>query len=225
MLSNHDVVRHTTRLTLPADAPRPNGIGANDPQPDEQLGLQRGRAASMVMLSLPGSAYLYQGEELGLPEHTTLPDETRQDPSWFRHDGTVAGRDGCRVPLPWHADRPGFGFSPTGASWLPQPESFGRYAADLQEGDPASTLELYRTALQLRSDRGLGTGELVSWEGSGDSALVFRVRGAAGDEVVVMTNFGAEPADLPSGATVLLASGPLDPAGRLPTDVTVWLAG
>jgi alpha-glucosidase len=223
VLSNHDVVRHTTRLTLPPDAPRPHGIGAADPQPDELLGLRRGRAASMIMLSLPGSAYLYQGEELGLPEHTTLPDETRQDPSWFRHDGSVAGRDGCRVPLPWHADRPGYGFSPTGASWLPQPASFGRYAADLQEGDPGSTLELYRTALRIRAERGLGTGELVSWDGSDDAVLVLRLRGGTGEEVVVMTNFGPEPVELPGDATVLLASGPLDGAGRLPTDVTVWL--
>ena len=228
VLSNHDVVRHTTRLTLPADAPRPNGIGAQDPQPDEQLGLRRGRAASMVMLSLPGSAYVYQGEELGLPEHTTLPDETRQDPSWFRHDGEVAGRDGCRVPLPWHADRPGFGFSPTGASWLPQPESFGRYAADVQEGDPSSTLELYRRALRLRAELGLGAGELVAWEGAGEELLAFRLRGSvgvgAGTDVVVVTNFGAQPAALPAGE-VLLSSGPLTTDGRLPTDVTVWLAG
>jgi alpha-glucosidase len=225
VLSNHDVVRHTSRLTLPPDAHRPNGIGAGDPQPDEALGLRRGRAASMVMLSLPGSAYLYQGEELGLPEHTTLPDETRQDPAWFRHDGTVAGRDGCRVPLPWEADRPGYGFSPTGASWLPQPESFRRYAADVQEGDPASTLELYRTALRTRAELGLGAGELVSWEGSDDAVLVFRVRGGTGREVVVVTNFGTEPAGLPAQAAVLLASAPLDAAGRLPTDATVWLAG
>ena len=225
VLSNHDVVRHTTRLTLPADAARPNGIGAADPQPDEQLGLRRGRAASMIMLSLPGSAYLYQGEELGLPEHTTLPDDTRQDPAWFRHDGTVAGRDGCRVPLPWSADRPGFGFSPTGASWLPQPESFARYAADVQEGDPASTLELYRLALRTRADLGLGAGELLSWQDAADAVLAFRVRGSQGGEVLVMTNFGPEPAVLPAGAQVLLSSGPLDADGALPTDVTVWLAG
>jgi len=228
VLSNHDVVRHTTRLALPPDAPRPNGIGAQDPQPDEQLGLRRGRAASLVMLALPGSAYLYQGEELGLPEHTTLPDETRQDPSWFRHDGTVAGRDGCRVPLPWHADRPGFGFGPTGASWLPQPSSFARYAADVQSGDPGSTLELYRRALRLRAELGLGTGELVSWDDADDAddaALGFRLCGSTGAELVVTTNFGAQPLVLPTGAQVLLSSAPLDDAGRLPADATAWLAG
>jgi alpha-glucosidase len=221
VLSNHDVVRHTTRLTLPPDTPRPNGIRATDPQPDEQLGLRRGRAASAVMLALPGSAYLYQGEELGLPEHTTLPDDVRQDPAWFRHDGTVAGRDGCRVPLPWTADADGFGFGPTGRTWLPQPASYAAYAADLQEQDPTSTLSLYRRALTVRRELGLGTGAL-HWHSTDDDVLSFEVEGADG-RLRVLANLGATPVALPSDVRVLLASGELDAQGRVPTDVTVWL--
>ena len=222
VLSNHDVVRHTTRLALPLGTPRPNGIRATDPQPDEALGLRRGRAATAVMLALPGSAYLYQGEELGLPEHTTLPDHVRQDPAWFRHEGTVAGRDGCRVPLPWTAQADGFGFGPSGRTWLPQPASYAAYAADVQEQDPASTLSLYRRALSVRRELGLGTGVLTWSEGQDDEVLSFEVQGAHG-AVRVLANLGAAALDLPADARVLLSSGELDDAGRVPTDVTVWL--
>ena len=110
------------------------------------------------MLALPGSAYLYQGEELGLPEHTTLPDEARQDPTWERSGHTERGRDGCRVPIPWEADAPSYGFGPTDASWLPQPAVWAEYALDRQRGVPGSTYELYRTALRLRREHGLGRG-------------------------------------------------------------------
>jgi alpha-glucosidase len=163
VLSNHDVVRHATRLGLADPGVRPNGIFATDPQPDEELGLRRARAASALMLGLPGSAYLYQGEELGLPEHTTLPNEVRQDPGHFRTDGAEAGRDGCRVPLPWQADAAGYGFGPTGATWLPQPESYGRYAADLQYDDAGSTFSLYSTALDVRKAEGLGPATWPGW--------------------------------------------------------------
>ncbi|WP_232660994.1 glycoside hydrolase family 13 protein [Pseudonocardia sp. TRM90224] len=220
VLSNHDVVRHTTRLALPLSGPkRPNGIKATDPQPDQVLGLRRGRAATAVMLALPGSAYVYQGEELGLPEHTTMPDDARQDPTFFRTGGTVAGRDGCRVPIPWERNAPAYGFSPSGRSWLPQPESFAGHAADQERGVPGSTLELYREMLRLRRELGLGLGEL-EWvdDLGGDDVVAFR-RG----EVLVVANLGGEPVPLPSGTRVLLTSGPLDEQDRVPTDTTVWL--
>src|SRR5665647_1880624 len=133
----------------------------DDEQPDEALGLRRARAASLVMLGLPGSAYLYQGEELGLPEHTTLDDDLRQDPTWSRSAHTERGRDGCRVPLPWAKDEAGFGFSPTGATWLPQPASWAAYALDAQQGVAGSTYETYRNALRLRGELELGTGSLA----------------------------------------------------------------
>ena len=224
VLSNHDVVRHTSRLGLADAGSRPTGIGRGDEQPDEALGLRRAGAASLLMLGLPGSAYLYQGEELGLPEHTALDDELRQDPAWWRSGYTERGRDGCRVPLPWAKDAPGFGFSPTGRTWLPQPASWAAYALDAQEGVPGSTVELYRSALRLRRELGLGTGSLA-WV---DEPLGFDPRWVlafADSGVLVLTNFRTGAVALPAGATVLLASGALDTEGArtlIPADTTVW---
>jgi alpha-glucosidase len=221
VLSNHDVVRHASRLGLAVPGKHNHhGLGPRDPQPDGELGLRRARAASALMLSLPGSAYLYQGEELGLPEHSTLADEHRQDPSWFRHEGTVVGRDGCRVPIPWRADAPAYGFNDTGESWLPQPESFARHAVDHQAGDPASTLELYRSALALRGELRLGAGSVAVSEEYGDDVLAL-VRETPSGSFLVVTNFGAEDVRLPEAAEVLLASEALVD-GAVPTDVTVW---
>ncbi len=219
VLSNHDVVRHASRLGLPVGNPRPNGIGIGDPQPDAALGLRRARAATLLMLALPGSAYLYQGEELGLPEHTTMPDEARQDPTWERSGHTQRGRDGCRVPIPWEADAPSYGFGPTDASWLPQPPTWAEYALDRQRGVTGSTYELYRSALRLRRAHGLGRGPLT-WLASGDEVLSFRT-----GELTVLTNFGAAPVPLPAGGELLLASAPLTEDGAVPTDVTVWVRG
>ncbi|TCB95772.1 glycoside hydrolase family 13 protein [Micromonospora zingiberis] len=218
VLSNHDVVRHASRLGLPVGTPRPIGIGIGDQQPDAATGLRRARAATLLMLALPGSAYLYQGEELGLPEHTTMPDEARQDPTWERSGHTQRGRDGCRVPIPWEADAPSYGFGPTDASWLPQPPVWAEYALDRQRDVPGSTYEMYRTALRLRRTHGLGRGTL-QWLSSGDEVLTFR-----NGDVVVLTNFGAAAVDVPPGK-LLHSSGPLDESGRVPTDVTVWVEG
>ncbi|MEU4773041.1 glycoside hydrolase family 13 protein [Micromonospora sp. NPDC023644] len=217
VLSNHDVVRHASRLGLPVGAKRPNGIGIGDPQPDAALGLRRARAASLLMLALPGSAYLYQGEELGLPEHTTMPDEARQDPTWMRSGHTERGRDGCRVPIPWEADAPSYGFGPTDASWLPQPSLWAEYALDRQRDTPGSTYELYRTALRLRREHRLGEGTL-EWLASGDEVLSFR-NGA----LTVLTNFGDAAVPVPAGTELVHASAPLDADGAVPTDVTVWV--
>ncbi|GAB2935963.1 glycoside hydrolase family 13 protein [Micromonospora polyrhachis] len=219
VLSNHDVLRHASRLGLPVGQTRPNGIGIGDPQPDGVLGLRRARAATLLMLALPGSAYLFQGEELGLPEHMALPDETRQDPTWTRSSGAMRGRDGCRVPIPWQADSPSYGFGPTDASWLPQPAIWAEYAVDRQRGVPGSTYEMYRTALRLRRELALGTGALC-WLESPDEVLAFR-----NGRLRVITNFGDAPIPLPDGAELLHASAPLDTDGHIPTDVTVWLLG
>lgn len=223
VLSNHDVVRHASRLGLSTPGARPNGIGVGDEQPDEELGLRRARAASLLMLGLPGSAYLYQGEELGLPEHTSLDDDLRQDPAWWRSGHTERGRDGCRVPLPWSADAPGLGFSPTGATWLPQPESWSRFALDAQQGVEGSTYETYRAALRVRREQGLGSGSLA-WvdapEVLGGEVLAFLNR-----DVLVLTVFGGVPVALPEGAEVLLASGDVaveDGRVVVPADTTVW---
>ncbi|MEU6986347.1 alpha-amylase family glycosyl hydrolase [Streptomyces sp. NPDC046324] len=186
VLSNHDVVRHTTRYGSP----------------------ERARAAALLMLALPGSAYVYQGEELGLPEVVDLPDEVRQDPAFLRGDGQDGLRDGCRVPLPWTPDGPSYGFGPAG-SWLPQPREWGALSVAAQTADPASTLELYRRALRLRREHpALGAGETVEWEEAPPGVLAFRRRSSAGD-VVVALNTTARDVTLPLPGRPLLSSEPL----------------
>src|SRR5699024_5943969 len=201
VLSNHDVVRHPSRFGLPVPGAFPKGIAAHETQPDEELGLQRGRAATLLMLSLPGSAYMYQGEELGLPEHTTLPAEVRQDPAFFRTDGAETGRDGCRVPLPWEPDEPAFGFSPTGKTWLPQPQDWARFTPQAQRGVEGSTYETYRAALRLRREWDLAAGSLawVELDGAPEGVLALR-----NGQVLVLLNLAEEPVRLPEGAEVLL---------------------
>ena len=213
VLSNHDVVRHATRLAR-EDTSDTEGISAADPQPDAALGIRRARAATLMMLALPGSAYLYQGEELGLPEHTAVPDDQRQDPIWFRSERDQVGRDGCRIPLPWIGDAPGAGFSPTGRTWLPQPDSYASLAADRQIGVPGSTWSMYHDALRLRRELGLGEGELT-WVEADDHVVAFD-----NGEVRVLVNVAGAPVPLPDGE-VLLASTEL--SGELPTDAAVWL--
>ncbi len=219
VLSNHDVVRHASRYGLPEHTAGPNaGIGPNSPdKPDAALGLRRARAATALMLSLPGSAYLYQGEELGLPEVIELDDHVREDPTFHRTGGEAYGRDGCRVPIPWEADAPAFGFNDTGSSWLPQPEVFGEYARDRQEGVEGSTLELYRSALDIRARRELGVGSVEWLDGYGEEVVAYRNGG-----LTIIANLGSTPVELPAG-DVLLASNAID--GRaVPADTTVWIA-
>ena len=223
VLSNHDVVRHASRLGLPVGTKRPNGIGVGDPQPDAALGLRRARAATALMLALPGSSYLYQGEELGLPDSTDMPDDARQDPTWPRSGHTERGRDGCRVPMPWEGDRPSYGFGPSGQTWLPQPTSYGTLAVDRQVGVEGSTLELYRALLATRRARGLGAGSMSWLEGYPADVLALVNAPATGARVLVITNFGPSPVTVPPGTTLLLSSGPLTPLGMVPTDTTVWL--
>ena len=213
VLSNHDVVRHATRLGLAEPGEFGSGIGADDPQPDRALGLQRARAASLLMLALPGSAYLFQGEELGLPEHTTLDDDERQDPVWERTGHAQKGRDGCRVPLPWQADAPAFGFSPSGKSWLTQPTVFADLALDRQIGVPGSTYELYRAALAQRRTLALGTGSLAWVDGLCDEHTIAFVN----RDVLVVTALDGAPVRVPGVAEVLLASSAVDLDGDVAT--------
>ncbi|MEU4211346.1 alpha-amylase family glycosyl hydrolase [Streptomyces sp. NPDC026206] len=205
VLSNHDVVRHATRY----------GGG------DAELGLRRARAAALLMLALPGSAYVYQGEELGLPEVVDLPDGVRQDPAFFRGDGQDGTRDGCRVPLPWSGESAPYGFGP-GGSWLPQPEAWRGLSVQAQSGDPRSTLELYRSALALRGELpGLGDGEMT-WLDAPEGVLAFSRPGF----VCTFNTLGDEVA-LPVPGRPLLATAALEFAGgtvRIPSDTCVWWA-
>jgi alpha-glucosidase len=224
VLSNHDVVRHATRLAYPQrpGLQRMDGIGPDDPQPDAALGLRRARAATAVMLALPGSAYLYQGEELGLPEATCLPDAVRLDPTFLRTGGASKGRDGCRVPVPWEADAPSHGFGPGAATWLPQPAAYGPLAADRQRQDGTSTLALYRELLRLRRELRLGRGALTWLDDQPDDVLAFQVVTPVGG-VTVLANLGADPSPLPADATILVSSLPRDDGETLRSDETVWL--
>ncbi|GGT10719.1 MULTISPECIES: glycoside hydrolase family 13 protein [Streptomyces] len=212
VLSNHDVTRHATRFA------NPPGLGTQlREQGDRELGLRRARAATLLMLALPGSAYVYQGEELGLPDVTDLPDEVRQDPSFFRAAGQDGFRDGCRVPIPWSGTEPAYGFG-DGGSWLPQPAEWAQLSVEAQTGDPDSTLELYRAALRIRRERAdLGAGDAVEWLPAPDGVLAFRRGG-----FVCTVNTTAEPVALPAPGTVLLASAVLESPGTLPADTAVW---
>jgi alpha-glucosidase len=176
---------------------------------DPVAGLRRARAATLLMLALPGSAYLYQGEELGLPEVLDLPDDVRQDPAFHRATGQDGYRDGCRVPLPWSGHEPPYGFGP-GQSWLPQPPEWAALSVAAQDGVPGSTLELYRRALALR--RRL-TGELT-WVDSPPGVLALR-RG----DIECVVNLSEHTVFVGDG--VLLASGPLD-GTLLSPDTTIW---
>lgn len=221
VLSNHDIIRHATRMGgLTGRPTASNGIGPNDPQPDRELGLRRARAATLFTLALPGSMYLYQGEELGLPEHTTLAPEFRQDPTFARTNGERVGRDGCRVPLPWEAGVGAVnGFNSTGKSWLPQPDIYAAYSRDQQEGVEGSTLELYKQALRIRKELKLGEGSF-DWapEFISDSSLGFR-----NGELLVVHNFGHEPIALPRGEVIASSLHGMTSGHDLVADQTVWL--
>ncbi|NCV98443.1 MAG: alpha-amylase [Actinobacteria bacterium] len=219
VLSNHDVIRHVTRLSYKEIPKQGDGIGPDYPQPDEAKGQRIGRAASAFMLGLPGSSYLYQGEELGLPEHTTLESEYRQDPTFFRTNGERVGRDGCRVPIPWEADAPAFGFSETGKSWLPQPQNYRGYSRDRQQGVAGSTLELYKRLLSLRKSNALGDGNLA-WVESlcTDSTLAYM-----NNSVLVVANFGLDSLALPEGELLVTTQHDLSIEGVLEHDQVAWI--
>ncbi|GAA1256785.1 glycoside hydrolase family 13 protein [Kitasatospora nipponensis] len=219
VLSNHDVTRHATRFANP-----PGGTQIRE-RGDRELGLRRARAATLLMLALPGSAYLYQGEELGLPDVTDLPDEVRQDPSFFRANGQDGFRDGCRVPLPWSGTSAPYGFGPAegGPSWLPQPAEWAELSVEAQTGDPTSTLELYRSALAVRrTHAALGAGREVDWLPAPEGVLAFRR-----EDFTCLVNTTAQPVRFTAPGTLLLASTDLtvvDGETVLAPDSTSWWA-
>jgi alpha-glucosidase len=199
VLSNHDVVRHRTRL-----AP----LGP-DGAPDLDRGLRRARAATLFTLALPGSMYIYQGEELGLTEVVDLPDSARQDPAWHRSGGTDGTRDGCRVPIPWSGDEPSYGFGPGSASWLPQPQDWAAMSVAAERGAAGSTWEMYRHALAVRREHGaFGDGPL-EWLLHTPDLLAVRRTATDGSAAIAVINLSTEPARLPAewGTDVLAASG------------------
>ncbi|NJP31060.1 glycoside hydrolase family 13 protein [Micromonospora thermarum] len=220
VLSNHDVTRHVTRYgradTTFSFAAKREGIPT-----DLEQGTRRARAAALLSLSLPGAAYVYQGEELGLWEVEDIPYELRQDPMWERSGRIDPGRDGCRVPLPWSGEVPPFGFSPDGATtapWLPQPADWKDRTAAAQAGDARSMLELYRAAIAVRrAEPALGDGGMT-WLPAPDGVLAFR----RDPGFTCLVNLSTTAVPLPPYTERLLASGPLDD-DLLPPDTAVWL--
>ena len=224
VFNNHDVVRSVDRFDL--------GLGLSGGTTLERQGdvnkfnLKRGqkraRAGALLMLALPGGAYIYQGEELTLPEARDIPEDRLSDPRWKMSDYKDRGRDGCRVPLPWKSNAAGaFGFSDNAKltpadSWLPQSNNWGDYSVQVQDSDPNSSLNLYRKALEIRkSQSGLGDGPM-SWVDAPEYVLAFSRPG----DFYCYLNLGAD-FKLPQGAKVLVSSSPIENS-ILPTDTAVW---
>ncbi|MFG2749652.1 glycoside hydrolase family 13 protein [Streptomyces xanthophaeus] len=221
VLSNHDVIRHVTRYGRADTRHRWDPVTEGVPV-DLGRGTRRARAAALLTLALPGCAYVYQGEELGLAEVEDIPAALLQDPRWPRSGYTDRGRDGCRVPLPWSGDRAPYGFSPDGASappWLPQPAHWAPLTAAAQQGDPASVLELYRAALALRRSEPALSGAEFDWLPAPAGALAF----GRGPGFTCLVNLGDRPLPLPPRTRPLLAGGPLPADGTLPGETAVWL--
>ncbi len=218
VLSNHDVARHVSRYArTQVDRPTHSLQDLIDRPDDLVLGRRRARAAALLMLALPGGAYIYQGEELGLEEVEDLPDDMLADPTWERSEHTDRGRDGCRVPIPWSGQAPPYGFG--GPPWLPQPATWGERTAAAQVGVAGSFVELYRSALALRRNTpALGDGSLSWLDAPADVLHFARPTGFA-----CMVNLSGVAVPLPAQAHVLLSSDPLA-NGRLPPDTAAWLA-
>ena len=218
VLSNHDVVRHATRYGRAY-----SGLETWEPwverQPaDRALGTRRARAAALLLLALPGAAYVYQGEELGLWEVEDLPDELLQDPTWERSGHQSRGRDGCRVPVPWSGSAPPLGFGPPGSTpWLPQPAAWASMSVEAQAGVAGSTLELYRAALRVRRDHAGLAGDDLRWLPSPAGTLLFE----RGDGFRCALNLSDAPWELPAVATILLASA-TPWTGVLAPDTAAW---
>ena len=217
VLSNHDVLREVSRYARPQDVGIRTLDDVADVPADLGLGTRRARAAALLMLALPGGAYVYQGGELGLPEVEDIPPARRQDPTFAQTSGARLGRDGCRVPMPWSGSEPPYGFG--GAdTWLPQPSDWASLTAEAELADPNSMLTLYRSALRLRRELpALGDGTM-QWLDLGAGVLAFTREPGFGCVVTM----GATSAQLPAGATVVLASAPLPADGTVPADTAVW---
>jgi alpha-glucosidase len=219
VISNHDVTRPATRYGR-ADTSFSFEAKRNGTPTDLDRGTRRARAAALLSMALPGSFYVYQGEELGLPEVEDIPADRKRDPMVFRSGGIDPGRDGCRVPLPWFGDAPPYGFSADGVTtWLDQPSDWAALTVDTESADPASMLNLYRTGLRIRRTAPWGEGTSLRWLPTPDEVLAFE----RGEHFICLVNFGAETVALPSGADVLIASDELE-GGAVPQDTTVWLS-
>jgi alpha-glucosidase len=198
VLSNHDRSRHVSRYG------------------DGTLGTRRARAAALLQMALPGAAYVYNGDELGLPD-AFVPDEALQDPVWERSGRTRRGRDACRIPMPWSGGEPPYEFSTGTATWLPMPPGWAGLTAAAQAEDAGSMLSLYRTALRLRATSPAFDGASLEWLPAPDGCLAFRRPGG----LVCLLNLSGAPLPLPEGSVLLASDDVAD--GTLPSDASVWL--
>jgi alpha-glucosidase len=216
-MSSHDEVRHLTRFGQDVAAGL-MGDTAPDVAADLRRGERRARAAILLMLALPGGAYLYQGEELGLPEVPDLPESALRDPIFHRSGGAMRGRDGCRVPLPWSGDSPSYGFSPAGvATWLPQPEDWKGHTVEAQTSDPGSMLNLYKAALKLRRSLPDLGAEPLTWLPSSPAVLHF----ARGPRFRCIVNMGSQT--LTTEAEPVLTSAVASESSIIGPDSAAWL--
>ncbi len=222
VIGNHDLPRPVFRYGRGAGGQPATGQPWNawvrSAESDQSHGLVRARAAALLYLALPGSAYLYQGDELGLPEVLDLPPEARQDPTFLGTAGAEPGRDGCRVPIPWSGVVSPFGFGPPGTQpWLPQPSTWNDLSVTAETGDAASTLELYRAAFRLRRQIPGFAGDQFEWLDGPRGALWF----GRGGGLQCMVNLSSDPVPLPAGRKPLLSSLP-DTGDLLPPDCAAW---
>ena len=207
--SSHDQVRQVSCLGLSNPGEKPDGLGPDDEQPDLELGEQRARALAVITMALPGAVCIYYGEELGLPNHTKLTEEERQDP----YD-----RDGCRIPMPWKAHERHCGFTTANKAWLPQPRIYRRFAVDAQTDDPDSMLSLYRSLLDMRRELGLGEGKLRYMDSDNDDVIIAR-----NGDICLVANLSDKAVDMPKGTLLAKSMPEIEEGGMLPSDTAVWL--
>ena len=171
-----------------------------------------------MLLALPGTVCLYQGQELGL-EEVDLPDEMRQDPVFFRSERRRIGRDSCRVPIPWNQAPPSFGFT-SGTPWLPMPTDWGAASVTTQRGVDGSTLDLIRSAISIRREYEAMRGGFFSRRDSPPGTLVYE-RAGPNETIVCAVNVSGEPLEVPDGEVLLRSD--VSTESPLARDAAAWV--
>jgi alpha-glucosidase len=215
-------ISNTLEMLKQADAPATWALSNHDtPRVASRHGAKASRALALFVMALPGSCYIYNGQELGLPD-AEIADKDRQDPAFFRTQGLQKGRDGARVPMPWSGDQTPFNFS-SGSPWLPIPQEWRELSVSAQESDAASTLNLYRSALKIRRDKLVGTGE-IEWVDRGETGLISFARG----EFAIYLNTSSTTIKIPSVGALVLGSDAAvtfeNGSLTLPAASAAWLA-
>lgn len=208
--SSHDLIRQVSFLGFDDLEKKGSDIGPDDEQPDLELGTRRTRAMTLMTMWLPGAICTYYGEELGLPDHTTLTEADLQ--------GREMDRDGCRSPMPWASTEANLGFSSAARTWLPQPAVYAELAVDVQEKSADSMLNLYRTLFKMRQEKGLALGDVVFLDTDDDDVIVAR-----NGDICLAINFGDEAVPMPAGTVIAKSLPDIDVTDDLPANAAVWL--